>query len=130
MHCVIEYNYSQENNCASERRLNKMTIKELRTRSGMTQKAFAEYFGVSKRAVENWEGGQRQCPEYLLDLMQYKLEKEGKIEQKKDELDEILAKAHKEATLSEMKQKLKAHEEWKKKHLKHSLQTSMKNSLA
>ncbi len=57
-----------------------MTIKELRQLSGMTQKAFAEYFKVSKRAVENWEGGQRQCPEYLLDLMKYKLTKEKIIE--------------------------------------------------
>ena len=56
-----------------------MTIKELRAKSGMTQKAFAEYFGVSKRAVEDWEGERRKCPEYLLDLMQYKLEKEGII---------------------------------------------------
>jgi DNA-binding transcriptional regulator YiaG len=57
-----------------------MTIKELRTKSGMTQKAFSEFFGVSKRAVEEWEGNRRQCPEYLLDLMQYKLEKERIIE--------------------------------------------------
>ena len=56
-----------------------MNIKELRTLSGMTQQAFADYFGVSKRAVESWEGGKRQCPEYLLNLMQYKLEKENKI---------------------------------------------------
>ena len=56
-----------------------MTIKELRTLSGMTQKAFAEYFGFSKRAVENWEGGKRECPEYLLKLIQYKLEHEGII---------------------------------------------------
>lgn len=56
-----------------------MTIKELRTLSGMTQKAFAEYFGFSKRAVENWEGGQRECPEYLLKLIQYKLQHEGII---------------------------------------------------
>lgn len=58
----------------------KMTIKELRTQSGMTQQAFADYFGVSKRAVESWEGGQRQCPDYLLNLMKYKLEKERIIE--------------------------------------------------
>lgn len=43
----------------------------------MTQKAFADYFGFSKRAVEEWEGGRRQCPEYLQALIQYKLEKEG-----------------------------------------------------
>lgn len=56
-----------------------MTIRDLRTLSGMTQQAFAEYFGVSKRAVESWEGGQRKCPDYLLDLMKYKLAKEGII---------------------------------------------------
>jgi DNA-binding transcriptional regulator YiaG len=56
-----------------------MTIKELRTLSGMTQKAFAEYFGFSKRAVESWEGGKRDCPDYLVNLIKYKLEKEGII---------------------------------------------------
>ena len=56
-----------------------MTIRDLRTLSGMTQQAFADYFGISKRAVESWEGGQRSCPEYLLALMEYKLAKEGII---------------------------------------------------
>lgn len=56
-----------------------MGIKELRTQAGMTQKAFAEYFGVSKRAVEEWEGGRRKCPDYLLDLMNYKMYNEGII---------------------------------------------------
>ena len=55
------------------------TIKDLRTAAGMTQKAFAEYFGISKRAIESWEGGQRECPTYLSDLMKYKLEKENLI---------------------------------------------------
>ena len=56
-----------------------MTIKELRTKSGMTQKAFAEYFGIPKRTLEEWEGDRRKCADYLLNLMQYKLEKENKI---------------------------------------------------
>jgi DNA-binding transcriptional regulator YiaG len=47
--------------------------------SGMTQKEFAEYFGMSKRAVESWDEGIRNCPEYLLKLMEYKLTKEGII---------------------------------------------------
>lgn len=62
-----------------------MTINELRERSGMTQKEFAEYFGLSKRAVESWEGGQRKCPDYLLNLMLYKLRKEGIIQDAKKE---------------------------------------------
>lgn len=56
-----------------------MTIKTLRDVTGMTQKAFAEYFGMSKRAIENWEYGKRECPSYLLELMAYKLRKEGII---------------------------------------------------
>ena len=56
------------------------TIKELRTASGMTQKAFSEYFGISKRSIESWEGGQRECPPYLLELMRYKLVNEKKID--------------------------------------------------
>ena len=56
-----------------------MTVKELRAKTGMTQKAFAEYFGMSKRAVEEWEGERRKCPDYLLKLMIYKLNNEGLI---------------------------------------------------
>ena len=66
-----------------------MTIKELRKASGMTQKAFAEYFGVSKRTIESWEGGQRECPHYLLGLMVYKLKNEGIIEENTNILEKI-----------------------------------------
>lgn len=51
-------------------------IKSLRTASGMTQKAFSEYFGIPKRTIEDWEGERRKCPPYLLELMVYKLENE------------------------------------------------------
>lgn len=56
-----------------------MNIKELRTKSGMTQAQFSEYFGIPKRTIENWEGGQRKCPQYVIDLIEYKLRKEGKV---------------------------------------------------
>ena len=56
-----------------------MSIKELRQASKMTQKEFSEYFNIPKRSVENWEGGQRECPAYLLELMEYKLKNEGII---------------------------------------------------
>lgn len=56
-----------------------MTFKELRERSGMSRGQFAEYFDIPYRTVQNWELGLRECPEYLLKLMQYKLVNEGKI---------------------------------------------------
>lgn len=57
-----------------------MQFKELRERSGLSRKQFAEYFNIPYRTVQNWELGLRVCPEYLLSLMQYKLEKEKRGE--------------------------------------------------
>lgn len=56
-----------------------MEIKSLRTASGMTQKAFAEYFGIPKRNIENWESGRASPPQGLTELMEYKLRNEGLI---------------------------------------------------
>ena len=53
-----------------------MTIKELRLAAGMSRQEFADYFGMSRRTTEKWENGERNCPEYLRSLMEYKLKKE------------------------------------------------------
>lgn len=50
-----------------------MTIKGLRIQAGMTQKAFAEYLGIPHRTIQNWEGGQRTCPEYVEKMILDKL---------------------------------------------------------
>ena len=56
-----------------------ITFKEIREASGMSRKAFGEYFGIPYRTIQSWELGDRDCPEYLLDLMVYKLKNEGFI---------------------------------------------------
>lgn len=53
-------------------------FKELRERSGMNKKQFAEYFEIPYRTVQNWEAEVNKCPEYLMKLMQYKLDNENK----------------------------------------------------
>lgn len=59
------------------------TVKSLRKASGLSQQKFADYFGIPKRTIENWESESatenRQCAEYLLRLMEYKLKNEGII---------------------------------------------------
>ena len=50
-----------------------MTFKGLREQSGMNKKRFAEYFGIPYRTVQNWEAGVNKCPDYLLNLLEYKL---------------------------------------------------------
>ena len=54
-----------------------MTFKELRKASFMTQREFADYFNIPLRTIENWEADSKKCKPYLLDLMHYKLKKEG-----------------------------------------------------
>lgn len=55
---------------------NEQEIKELaekakavRARTGLTQKAFAEKYGIPQRTIEGWESG-RTPPAYVLDLLQ------------------------------------------------------------
>lgn len=50
-----------------------MTFKELREQSGMSRTQFAEYFGIPYRTVQDWELGNRECKDYLIELMEYKL---------------------------------------------------------
>lgn len=52
-------------------------IEALRMRSKMSRKQFAEFFNIPYRTMQNWELGDRKCPPYLVDLMEYKLVKEG-----------------------------------------------------
>ena len=53
-----------------------MTIKELRLSARMTQREFAGYFNIPLRTIENWETGKRNPPEYVVELIRYKIEKE------------------------------------------------------
>lgn len=43
---------------------------EIRTLSGLTQQAFSEKYGIPKRSIENWEGGKRNPPEYVINLLE------------------------------------------------------------
>lgn len=45
----------------------------------MNKTQFAKYFEIPLRTVMNWEYEQRKCPEYLMKLIRYKLEKEELI---------------------------------------------------
>lgn len=59
-----------------------------KSQSGMTQKEFAEYFGIPYRTVQDWFAGRRNMPEYVLRLMIYKLEMEKKVQGLSKELEQ------------------------------------------
>ena len=47
-----------------------MTIREMRALLGLTQVAFSEKYNIPKRTIENWETGKRECPQYVLELLE------------------------------------------------------------
>ena len=47
-----------------------MTIRELRAITGKKQTDFGKLYGIPLRTIQNWEGGQRTPPEYVLILLE------------------------------------------------------------
>lgn len=50
-----------------------MTIKDIRALTGLSQAAFAEKYHIPKRTYESWEMGQRTPPEYVVELLEYRI---------------------------------------------------------
>lgn len=57
---------------------------QLRNSTGMTRKAFCDYFGIPYRTMTDWELGNRKMPDYLLRLMAYKVKMERLTENEYD----------------------------------------------
>lgn len=53
-----------------------MNIKEMRKQVNMTQKQFSEYLNIPKRTIEDWETDRRKPPQYVIELIEYKLKNE------------------------------------------------------
>ncbi len=50
-----------------------MNIREMRTRLGDTQSEFAARYNIPFRTVQNWETGMRKPPEYIVDLLEQRI---------------------------------------------------------
>lgn len=55
------------------------SVSELFDASGMPMSSFGSFFGVPPRTMQAWIYGDNPCPQYVIDLMAYKLEHENKI---------------------------------------------------
>lgn len=55
-------------------------IKELREKTGLSQRQFAEKFSISIKTLQNWEQGYRNPPPYVPNLIEKVLKSEGLIE--------------------------------------------------
>lgn len=64
-------------------------IKELREKTGLNRKEFAEHIGIPLRTVEDWEAGRRTPPDYIPRLIEYQLKYEELVKKgNKDEREE------------------------------------------
>ena len=61
-------------------------MKELRQKTGMNTKQFSNYLHIPYRTIMNWETGIRNCPDYVRELAEYKLRKEGLLKGEEDSL--------------------------------------------
>lgn len=50
-----------------------MEIKELRKLTGLSQKQFSEKYDIPLPTIRHWEQKQRECPKYVLDLLEFKV---------------------------------------------------------
>ena len=60
-----------------------MTIRDILSSSGMTVNQFSDHLGIPARTIQNWisksDTSRRQCPEYVVDLIRFRLTAEGII---------------------------------------------------
>ena len=66
-----------------------MNIKEARIKHGLTQKQLSGITGIPERTIQNWEGGQRKCPEYVENMVAGLLEQKFSQPNHKTILEEI-----------------------------------------
>jgi len=55
--------------------MDNLTVKDIRAATGLSQRKFAEKYGIPRRTVENWEAGICRCPSYVLKLLEQAVER-------------------------------------------------------
>lgn len=81
-----------------------MTIKEIRHLTTLSQPKFCEKYGIPLQTFRKWEQGYSHCPDYVVELLEFKVREDLKMEKQipmsmvdemkelKDELKSVSAK--------------------------------------
>ena len=51
-----------------------MDIREIRKSTGLSQSKFAAALNIPVRSLQQWEIGARACPQYVVELIAYRVE--------------------------------------------------------
>lgn len=57
-----------------------MTIKEIRALTELSQPKFCEKYGIPLPTLRKWEQGHRTCPDYVVELLEFKVMEDLKNE--------------------------------------------------
>jgi DNA-binding transcriptional regulator YiaG len=55
------------------------TIKDIRLSTGLSQAQFSAALNIPKRTIQDWEQGLRNCPEYVAELIEYRVANDASI---------------------------------------------------
>ena len=58
-------------------------IREIRKNTGLTQAQFAAALNIPVRTLEKWETGERVCPVYVVELIEYRVRTDTAFPKKK-----------------------------------------------
>lgn len=64
------------------------SIKEIRQATGLSQGKFCEVLNIPRRTVQDWEQGKRQCPEYVAELIAYRVANDPTIPKVDEDTEE------------------------------------------
>ncbi|MDO5575048.1 MAG: transcriptional regulator [bacterium] len=59
-------------------------LTKVRNTTGMSRREFCEYFEIPYSTMTDWELGRRRVPQYLVRLMEYKIQMEKLEREKRD----------------------------------------------
>lgn len=61
-----------------------MTIKEIRQGTGLSQSKFAAALHIPTRSIQKWEIGASSCPEYVVELIAYRVQHDPQFKKDKE----------------------------------------------
>ena len=73
---IIEYENKADNDRGMESAFKSSAMRAVQEKSGMNRKDFAEWLKIPYRTISDWECGLRKMPDYVLNLIAYKVRME------------------------------------------------------
>lgn len=60
------------------------TIREIRDSTGLSQAKFAAALHIPVRSVQKWETGERSCPDYVVELIAYRVQHDSQFKKESE----------------------------------------------